>query len=150
MQEIGRQLNEEADRRREAQERREAESQREPSASPLRRVRLLGRYDANPELVRYAEAWARRIELNTLPDAFGTARQQPHVDPVVNVAVRSDGTVESVTLLRSSGVAALDAAIEPIVRSPAVQLPFPPTLDRLYDVIEIRRSWHFDTAVRLY
>jgi hypothetical protein len=31
-----------------------------------------------------------------------------------------------------------------------VQLPFPPTLERLFDVIEIRRSWHFDTAVRLY
>ena len=46
--------------------------------------------------------------------------------------------------------AALDAVIEPIVRSPAVQLPFPPTLERLYDVIEIRRSWHFDVAVRLY
>jgi len=27
---------------------------------------------------------------------------------------------------------------------------FPPALAGEYDVIEIRRSWHFDVAVRLY
>jgi hypothetical protein len=26
---------------------------------------------------------------------------------------------------------------------------FPPALAREYDVVEIRRTWHFDTAIRL-
>jgi hypothetical protein len=37
-----------------------------------------------------------------------------------------------------------------IVQSQAPYLAFPPALAREYDVIEIRRSWHFDMAVRLF
>ncbi|MGC4396655.1 TonB family protein, partial [Hydrogenophaga sp. T2] len=144
LREIGRQLNEEAARR-------EAESRRDPSASPLRRARLLGRVDANEDLVRYGEAFAQRIQMN--PSALDPVREairQRHTDPVVTVAVRSDGSVESVTLVRSSGVPAIDEAIARIVQGLANYPPFPPNLARQYDVVEIRRSWHFDVAVRLY
>ena len=37
-----------------------------------------------------------------------------------------------------------------IVRSQENYPAFPPALLRDYDVVEIRRTWHFDTAVRLY
>jgi TonB family protein len=68
----------------------------------------------------------------------------------VIVAVRSDGSVESVTFERSSGVPALDEAIRRIVDTQKPFAAFPPELARDYDVVEIRRSWHFDNAVRLY
>ena len=71
-------------------------------------------------------------------------------DPLVTVAIRSDGLVESVTFIRSSGVPAVDEAIRRIVASQEPYPMFPPALAREYDVIEIRRSWHFDVAVRLY
>lgn len=50
----------------------------------------------------------------------------------------------------SSGVAAIDEAIRRILQSQAPFQAFSPNLARQYDVIEIRRSWHFDIAIRLY
>jgi len=78
------------------------------------------------------------------------AAKQPHTDPVVTVAVRSDGSVESVTFVQSSGVAALDEAIRRVVQSQTPYAAFPPALAREFDVIEIRRTWYFDVAIRLY
>ncbi len=54
------------------------------------------------------------------------------------------------TFVRSSGVAAIDDAIRRIVLSQTPYLPFQPALARDFDVIEIRRTWHIDTAIRLY
>ncbi|MCU7371736.1 TonB family protein [Paucibacter sp. O1-1] len=141
---IGRQLDEEAARR-------DAIAARlPPSASSIRRGRLFGRSDANAELVLYAEAWSRKIELNQTFELVGEAARQPHAEPLVTVAVRSDGSVESVSFVRSSGVPAIDAAVRRIVESQANYPAFPPALAREFDVIEIRRTWRFDMAVRLY
>jgi TonB family protein len=142
---IGRQLDEEAARR-DAQ--RDPERQR-PDWVPARRGRLFGRIDSHAELALYGEAWARKIENNTPPDTARELARQPHSAAVVTVAVRSDGSVEAVTFVRSSGVPAVDEAITRIVRAQANYPAFPPGLLRDYDVVEIRRSWQFDTAVRL-
>ncbi|MCW5638207.1 MAG: TonB C-terminal domain-containing protein, partial [Rubrivivax sp.] len=145
---MGRQLDEEAARREAAAAR--PPPRRDPSASGARRARLFGRADPNAELVRYAEAWARRIELNPNLEQLREATAQPHTRPLVTVAIRSDGSVESVTFVIASGVAAIDEAVRRIVETQRPYLPFPPALARDYDVVEIRRTWHFDTAVRLY
>jgi TonB family protein len=120
------------------------------SLSSARRGRLLGRTDPNAELVRYAEAWARKIELNMTIDMVREVARQPHRNPMVTVAIRSDGSVESVTFVVSSGVAEVDEAVRRIVQSQLPYQVFPPALAREFDVIEIRRTWHFDVAVRLY
>jgi TonB family protein len=147
---IGRQLDEEAARRDAAP----AAARQTPSLplslSSARRGRLLGRTDPNTELVRYAEAWARKIELNMAIDMVREVARQPHRNPMVTVAIRSDGSVESVTFVVSSGVAEIDEAVRRIVESQRPYPPFPPGLAREFDVIEIRRTWHFDVAVRLY
>ena len=83
-------------------------------------------------------------------DIVREAAKQPHNDPLVTVAIRSDGSVESVTIVQSSGVAALDEAIRRAVDSQKPYQAFPPGLASEYDVIEIRRTWYFDTAIRLY
>ena len=116
----------------------------------MRRARLFGRTDPNTELILYAEAWARKIQMNMTIELVREAAKQPHTQPVVTVAIRSDGSVENVTFVSSSGVPAIDEGIERIVRSQASYPPFPPALARQYDVVEIRRTWHFDVAVRLY
>ncbi|HEY1132372.1 MAG TPA: TonB family protein [Roseateles sp.] len=144
---IGQQLNEEAAKRDAA---RQAQSNLPSSWSSARRGRLFGRTDANAEMVLYAEAWARKIQLNPTYDQVREVVKQPHTDPLVTVALRSDGTVESVSFVRSSGVPAIDDAVRRVIESQANYPPFPPALAREYDVIEIRRTWHFDTAIRLY
>ena len=148
---IGQQLDEEAARR-------EAATAAAPRQSPslpysygsARRYRLFGRTDPNAEIIQYAEAWAQKIHLNMTIDMVREAASKPHTDPLVTVAIRSNGSVESVTFVRSSGVPAIDEAIRRIVDSQTPYQAFPPSLAREYDVIEIRRSWHFDVAVRLY
>ena len=144
---IGRQLDEEAAKRQAASN---AARQLPYSLSTARRARLWGRVDPNVELVQYAEAWARKIQFNTLVETVREVAKQPHRHPMVTVAIRSDGSVESVTFVISSGVAQVDDAIRRIVQSHEHYPAFPPALAREYDVIEIRRTWHFDDAVRLH
>ncbi len=147
---MGLQLDEEAARRDAA-----STAARSPSTLPLslstaRRVRLWGLTDPNAELVQYAEAWARKIQFNTSVDTVREFAQRPHSNPMVMVAIRSDGSVESVSFVLSSGVAELDEAIRRIVQNNVPYQVFPPALAREFDVIEVRRTWHFDMAVRLY
>jgi len=147
---IGRQLDEEAARREAASTAARPLSTLPLSLSTARRVRLWGRADTNVELVRYAEAWERKIQLNTPIDTVRDVARRSHTNPMVTVAIRSDGSVESVTFVRSSGVAEVDDAIRRIVQSHEHYQAFPPGLAREFDVIEIRRTWNFDVAVRLY
>jgi TonB family protein len=83
-------------------------------------------------------------------DQVREAVQQRHASPLVTVAIRQDGSVESVTFVVSSGVPLIDEAIRRIVQGQAPYPAFSPALARDFDVIEIRRTWTFDTAVRLY
>ena len=160
---MGRQLDAEAARRREVESAAAAimvppaagSSASEPAPLPLswssaRRGRLLGRADPNAELVLYAEAFARKIQLNMTIDQVRDAARQRHAHPLVTVAIRQDGSVESVSFVVSSGVAQIDEAIRRIVQGQAPYPAFPPALARDFDVIEIRRTWNFDMAVRLY
>ncbi|MBL8349887.1 MAG: TonB family protein, partial [Burkholderiaceae bacterium] len=147
---IGRQLDEEAARRDAASAAAGQPAGPAPSSSGARRARLFGRADANAELILYAEAWARKIQLNMTFDMVRDAVKRPHTDPLVTVAIRSDGSVESVSFVRSSGAAEIDDAIRRVVQSQLPYPAFPPALAREFDVIEIRRSWHFDMAIRLY
>ena len=147
---MGRQLNEEATRREAAANAARSSSTLPYSLSTARRFRLWGRTDPNVELVQYVEAWARKIQFNTSVDTVREVAKRPHTNPMVTVAIRSDGSVESVTFVLSSGVAEVDEAIRRIVQSNVPYPAFPPGLAGEFDVIEVRRTWHFDTAIRLY
>ncbi len=147
---IGKQLDDEAAKRDAAALGAHTSSKLISSASSLRRGRLFGRADPDAELVLYAEAWSRKIELNMTFDMVREASKQRHANPLVTVALRSDGSVELVTFVISSGIAEIDEAIRRIVQSQAPYPSFPPGLAREYDVVEIRRTWYFDMAVRLY
>ncbi|MFO1196006.1 MAG: TonB C-terminal domain-containing protein [Burkholderiaceae bacterium] len=100
--------------------------------------------------MRYAEAWERKIQFNTPIETVRDVAARIRTNPMVTVAVRSDGSVEGVTFVLSSGSAEVDEAIRNIVTSHEHYQAFPPALARDVDVIEIRRTWFFDAAVRFY
>lgn len=136
------------------EEAKQREAEREGAQLPLslstaRRYRLFGRGDPNPAIERYAMAWSRKIEMNMRLDALREVLRQPYRSPMVTVAIRGNGTVETVRFVVSSGVPALDEAIRNVVMGQAPYAVFPPALALEYDVIEIRRTWHFDSAIRL-
>ena len=150
LQAIGRQLDQEAAQREELSTAARLRPTLPLSLSTARRVRLWGRTDPNAELIRYAEAWERKIQLNTPVDTVREVAKRLRINPMVTVAIRSDGSVESVTFVLSSGVPEVDEAIRRIVQSHEHYQAFPPALARDVDVIEIRRTWFFDTAVRFF
>ncbi|MEC5384600.1 TonB C-terminal domain-containing protein [Uliginosibacterium sp. H3] len=146
---IGRQLDEEAAKRDAAARTAGLSPKLLPISSAIRRGRLFGRSDPNVEMVLYGEAWVRKIQLNTPPDTVRELARLRHTQPLVTVAIRADGTIEKVTFVTSSGVPSVDEAIRQIVQNQAPYAAFSTALSREYDVIEIRRSWIFDSAVRL-
>jgi TonB family protein len=117
---------------------------------PSRRRTLIGRNDAGIAAMMYAEKWRQKVELNAAFELLAKAKTGAYQEPVITVALRSDGSVEGVTVNRSSGIPEIDNAIRQIVMQLSPFLEFPRELANDYDVLEIRRVWTFDTAVRLF
>jgi protein TonB len=70
-------------------------------------------------------------------------RQQLHGTLVLTVAVRADGSLESVVLNRSSGSDVLDQAALRIVELAAPFAALPPEITKDTDILEITRTWSF-------
>ncbi|NEX18604.1 MAG: energy transducer TonB [Halochromatium sp.] len=92
----------------------------------------------------YMEAWRRKVErignLNYPREArelglFGSL--------ILHVAVRADGSLEGIRVVRSSGHEVLDQAAIRIVELAAPFAPFPPNIKRETDVLDITRTWQF-------
>jgi len=88
--------------------------------------------------------------MNATLDLLKGVKPGSYENPVVTVALRKDGSVENVIINRSSGQPAVDNAVRSIVLSLSPYPPFPADLAQDYDVVEIRREWTFDKAVRLF
>ena len=127
------------------------EPQRPRSNHPERSQRrsIFGSFDRDVGLTMYIKSWSLKIERNGNLNYSQLSKDRSRGDPVVTVAIRSDGSVEDVIIHRSSGRADLDDAVRRIVRLNARYAAFPPELARKYDVIEIRHIWNFDDTLRL-
>ncbi|NDI87064.1 TonB family protein [Undibacterium crateris] len=119
------------------------------SAEKSRRRSVFSNSERDVQLRAYADSWKQKIERNGNLNYSSTARDKARGDPIVTVAIRSDGTVEEVTIHRSSGRMDLDQAVRNIVRLNARYAAFPPAVAAQYDVIEIRRIWSFDDSLRI-
>ena len=60
------------------------------------------------------------------------------------VVIKSDGSLEDIQILNSSGFAVLDEAAIKVVRMAAPYSPFPPELKATTDKLEIIRTWHYE------
>ncbi|WP_157691655.1 TonB C-terminal domain-containing protein [Noviherbaspirillum autotrophicum] len=119
------------------------------AADPARRRSVLGRVDHDVGLMMYVESWRLKIERNGRLNYRQSLVDSAYTEPIVTVAVRSDGSVEEIIFHRSSGRPELDEAVRRIIRLNARYAAFPPELARRFDVIEIRRAWRFDEQLRL-
>lgn len=98
----------------------------------------------------YLEAWRRKVEaIGNLNYPEEAKRQKLYGNLILHVAVRSDGTLERVRVLRSSGVDLLDEAAIRIVELAAPFAPFPPEIRAEADVLDITRTWQFLSSNRL-
>jgi hypothetical protein len=123
----------------------------DPPASRLRDARrvAVGAGERDASLRMYAESWRQKIERNASVNFPRNWVDEARKDPLVSVAVRSDGSVEDVTIITSSGRADMDEAVRRIVRVNARYSAFPAVIAQKYDVIDIRRVWRFDEVLKL-
>lgn len=98
---------------------------------------------------QYVEDWRQKVErignLN-YPEA---AKGRLYGSLVLVVMIRSDGSLQGVELQRSSGHKILDNAARRIVEMAAPYSPFPDSIRRDTDIVEIVRTWTFTTSDRI-
>lgn len=112
--------------------------------------KFVGASAAEYKFAGYVEDWRQRIEEvgNThYPEA---ARQQKlYGSLLIIVAIRLDGTLENIEIIRSSGSKILDAAAIHIVELAAPFGAFPLELRNDADVLHITRTWTFTKSDQL-
>ena len=92
----------------------------------------------------YMAAWASKVErIGNLNYPQAAKEQRLHGNLILNVAVRRDGSVEAIRVVRSSGEPLLDEAAIKIVELAAPFSPFPPDIAAETDVLDIMRTWRF-------
>jgi len=114
-----------------------------------RRHTILNNIEKDVQLRMYADSWKQKIERNGNLNYSQSSSNKSRGDPLVSVSIRSDGSVEDITILRSSGRNDIDQAVRNIVRINARYATFPPNIAAQYDVLEIRRIWSFDDNLRI-
>jgi hypothetical protein len=110
---------------------------------------IIGNPDHDLGLSMYVASWQQKIERNGELNYSKLLAQRAHIDPIVTVALRSDGSIDDIKFNRSSGRPELDAAVRRILNLNARYGAFPPDLARRYDVIEIRRIWRFGESLKI-
>jgi len=112
--------------------------------------RFVGARAEEYKLARYVEDWRAKIErIGNLNYPEAARSLQLYGSLLLTVSIRSDGSVESVEINRSSGQSVLDAAAVKIVEMSAPFAAFPPDIKRDTDVLHITRTWMFQKGDKL-
>jgi len=95
-------------------------------------------------IAAYLDGWKRRIEqVGTLNFPDEARRRTLSGNPVLEVAIRADGTLQEVMVRRSSGHRELDVAAVRIVRLASPFDPFPPAMRERYPMLRFAYEWQF-------
>jgi len=98
----------------------------------------------------YLEAWRRKVErIGNLNYPEEAKKHKLYGTLILHVAVRADGSVERIRVLRSSGFDVLDQAAVKIVELAAPFAPLPPDIKAETDILDITRTWQFLRSNRL-
>jgi protein TonB len=123
----------------------EAEIAREWEAyQKLPKRKFIGARTEGVAYAEYVDHWRQKIERVGTANFPDEARRQGTFGTVlVTVAIRADGSVETIEIDRSSGSRVLDQAVKRIVHLSGPFPPFPAAVKRETDVLHITRSWAF-------
>jgi len=114
------------------------------------RKAFIGSRASEYRFAQYVEDWRLKVErignLN-YPDG---ARGKVYGSLVLTVSIKSDGSLDSVEVQRSSGHQILDRAAERIVKMASPYANFPGNIKRDTDILVITRTWTFAPGDKLF
>jgi protein TonB len=97
----------------------------------------------------YLVAWRLKIErMGTMNFPQAAWRAPGTRNPDVEVSILADGTLESATIVRSSGSAKLDQAVVDILKLASPFDPFPRELAEKHRVLRFKYGWEFQNPGR--
>ncbi|HET7061907.1 MAG TPA: energy transducer TonB [Nitrosospira sp.] len=114
--------------------------------------KFIGARTKEYRFARYVEDWRFKVErVGNLNYPEAARRDKLYGSLQLTVGIRSDGSLESVELNRSSGKKVLDEAAIRIVNLAGLDgfAPFPPEISRDTDILHITRTWVFTRSDEL-
>ena len=114
------------------------------------RKKFIGANAAEYRFAQYEEDWRVKVERVGTLNYPAEARGRIYGNLRLTVAIRPDGSVESIELDRSSGLKVLDAAAFKIVRMATPFAAFPPDIKRDTDLLVITRTWFFGQGDKIW
>ena len=92
----------------------------------------------------YMEAWRAKVErVGNINYPHEARKKHLSGKLLLDVAIQRDGTVQQVTIRRSSGKKVLDQAAIRIVELAAPFAPLPESITKEVDILHITRTWNF-------
>jgi len=114
------------------------------SKSKLPRRKWISANTRQYEFAAYMQAWVAKVErVGNLNYPEEVRRLKLTGNLVMTVGINQDGSVESLEVLRSSGLPQLDQAATRIVRLAGPYSPLPDYIKDSVDVLHITRTWRF-------
>jgi len=114
--------------------------------SKLPRRKYISANTQEYEFASYMRAWVSKVErVGNMNYPSELRRKKLHGDLVLIVGIRKNGTVESIDIMRSSGISEVDQAAVRIVRMCAPYAPLPDNISQQVDILHITRTWRFET-----
>ena len=114
-----------------------------------RKRTLIGRPNRDDRILVFNEIWRRWVAQNVPFELLSAAKTGPYTNPRVTVVVRKDGSVESITFNRSSGIQGIDDVIRQAIMALPRYASMPAELTMEYDTIEVSSDWTFSSGLRL-
>jgi periplasmic protein TonB len=113
------------------------------------RKQFVGARATEVRFAQYVEDWRQKVERVGNANYPSAARGRIYGSLRVTVAIRADGTLDSIEVDRPSGYQVLDRAAERIVKLAAPYGVFPADIRRDTDILVITRTWIFAPGDRL-
>jgi protein TonB len=99
------------------------------------------------EFASYMSAWVSKVErVGNMNYPSALRRKKLHGDLVLMVGIQQNGTVDSIDVMRSSGIPEIDQAAIRIVQLAAPYSPLPDNISNRVDILHITRTWRFESG----
>ncbi len=118
--------------------------------SRLPRRRFISANTREYEFASYMQAWVAKVErVGNINYPMEVRRRKLVGNLLLTVGINRDGSVESIEIIRGSGLQELDDAAVRIVRLAGPYSPLPENISSKVDVLHITRTWKFSSGYRL-